>query len=270
MSRFADFGRLYSHVAVGSCSRQGVLELREDQGWTVYWCVLDDSTHSFSYYSVQDSGPPATRDTLLLRALSGVAVIPFNTACDAHAHELQQTLAAQSAPPRLRPFQFRLEVGEKVGVCIGFDAQRIGCIPTRIHTQSYVFACPHRLDRDEWIESLLMAIVHAQKRTAERLSRCARSPPVAEAMWAVDGSGQLWCCREDEIGGCLLAWNPVCHVVMLCRAYSADCFPYAPRVLGSGARALHQAQHCAGRCTVVPCRRGPVLRMRTPTCGSAL
>ena len=115
VSRFADFGRLYSHVAVGSCSRQGVLELCEDQGWMVYWCVLDDSTHSFSYYSVHDSGPPATRDTLLLRALSGAAVIPFNTACDAHAHELQQTLAAQSAPPKLRPFQFRLEVGEKVG-----------------------------------------------------------------------------------------------------------------------------------------------------------
>ena len=46
------FQQLYSHTPTVTASKQGVLELHEDSGeYKVFWFVLDDTTHSLTWYN---------------------------------------------------------------------------------------------------------------------------------------------------------------------------------------------------------------------------
>ncbi len=148
-TKFGAFPPLYDHTPRPSASRRGLLELREDGAWSLYFFVLEDTTHSFCQYTTAEH--PTLAATTFLHHFTGVASVPADepdTPRDAPP-PLGGTGARASAPsptpvspvaqgPRL--FQFRVDVGDKV------IPQLFSLVSICPSSHSYVrhFFSPHR------------------------------------------------------------------------------------------------------------------------------
>ncbi len=97
-------------------TKKGHLELRQGNTWTRYFFVLDERTHSLSYYSVDAvAESTSAQETIVLDQLSGVAAIPFE---DAANDVVIETDGSSNSRPRVCFFQLRLTTDTKVCVCV--------------------------------------------------------------------------------------------------------------------------------------------------------
>ncbi len=143
-SRFSEFEVLYSHTPIVQSTKQGLLELRVDGVWKVFWFVLDDNTHSLCWYNTDVVlRKTVTVETIFLQHLAGVAAIPMETAIEESESEPQQESNAVATKNRLRLFQFCMNVAEKVMASFIFFAHDISrtLLPQNVDAREMSGSC---------------------------------------------------------------------------------------------------------------------------------